>query len=227
MSQVELTILMPCLNEEESIGYCIREAQKYIAKSGITAEIVVADSGSTDHSIAIARELGARVLEVKEKGYGNVLRKGIACSEGTYIIMGDSDGSYDFSDLDGFVEKLRNGYELVIGNRYLGGIEKGAMPASHRWLGVPVLSFLGRLKYKVKIGDFHCGMRGFHRETAQSLEMKCEGMEFATEMIGVFARNAKKICQIPTVLRKDLRNRKPHLRTMRDGLRHLIYIIFG
>lgn len=221
MSSVEFTILMPCLNEENSIGFCIREAKEYIEKSGISAEILISDNGSTDLSRSIAESLGARVVVCEDKGYGNALRYGISNARGKYIIMGDCDGSYDFGHLDLFVEKLRQGYSLVMGNRFKGGIEKGAMPVMHRILGVPVLSLLGRIKYRVKVGDFHSGLRAFDREKALSFKLSGEGMEFATEIVGAFAKANEQICEVPTVLRRDIRNGKPHLRAIPDGIRHL------
>lgn len=222
---IELTILMPCLNESESIAFAIGEAQSFIQRSGISAEILIADNGSVDNSREIATSLGARVIEVSEKGYGNALRSGIANARGRYIIMGDCDGSYDFLNLESFVEKLREGYSLVMGNRYKGAIEKGAMPFSHRCIGVPLLSFLGRLRFNAEVGDFHCGLRGFDTSLARELSFSCEGMEFATEMIAGFKKANVKICEIPTTLRRDKRSGKPHIRTIRDGLRHLKFIL--
>jgi len=221
---MELTILMPCLNEEKTIAFCINEAKKYIAKSNIDAEILIADNGSEDKSREIAALLGARVICVKKRGYGAALRAGIADARGKYIIMGDSDGSYDFGNLGGFVEKLREGNHLVMGNRFRGGIERGAMPFLHK-IGVPVLSLLARMKCGAKVGDFHCGLRGFDADMARSLSLSCDGMEFATEIICRFAKSGASICEIPTPLRKDRRGHKPHLRTFRDGWRHLKYII--
>lgn len=221
----ELTILMPCLNEEKSIAFCINEAKEYILKSKIDAEILISDNGSTDKSVEIAEGLGARVCKVSEKGYGEALRKGIEEAKGKYIIMGDSDGSYDFLHLEGFVEKLREENDLVMGNRFRGGIEKGAMPPLHRYLGVPVLSFFGRLVSGAKVGDFHCGLRGFDRQKALELDLSCSGMEFASEIICKFAISGGRICEIPTVLRCDKRERKPHLRSFRDGMRHIKYMI--
>ena len=223
----ELTVLMPCLNEENSIHYTITEALECIKKHNISAEVLIADNGSIDGSVEIATSLGARVVNVSEKGYGNALIGGIKAAKGKYIIMGDCDGSYDFSSLDKFLEKLRDGNALVMGNRFKGGIEKGAMPFSHKYIGVPFLSFLARIRYGCKIGDFHCGLRGFDREKALELDLSCGGMEFATEIIGKFAKSGAKICEIPTILRKDLRKGKPHLRSIPDGLRHLRYIFFG
>lgn len=223
----ELTILMPCLDEAESIAFSIGEAKGFIEKSGVEAEILIADNGSSDGSADVALRHGARVIHVPERGYGNALRAGIRAAEGRYIIMGDCDGSYDFYHLDGFVERLRQGYTLVMGNRYRGGIEKGAMPFSHRYLGVPILSFIGRLRYKTGIGDFHCGLRGFERQKALSLNLNASGMEFATEIIGAFAGAGEPICEIPAVLRRDRRGGKSKLRPFQDALRHLKLMLFG
>ncbi len=221
MKEIELTILMPCLNESRSLAWCIKEGETYVRTNGISAEIVVADNGSTDESPRIARECGARVVRVSQKGYGNALIAGIRESQGKYIIMGDCDGSYDFSQCGLILEKLREGYGLVVGNRYQGGIEKGAMPFLHRYLGVPLLSLTGRWRYQVEIGDFHCGIRGFDREKALRLKLRCGGMEFATEIIGKFAKSGEKICQVPVRLRRDLRDGPSHLRAIPDGWRHV------
>lgn len=221
MKEIELTILMPCLNESRSLAWCIKEGETYVRTNGISAEIVVADNGSTDESPKIARECGARVVRVSKKGYGNALIAGIRESQGKYIIMGDCDGSYDFSQCGFILEKLREGYGLVVGNRYQGGIEKGAMPFLHRYLGVPLLSLMGRWRYQVEIGDFHCGIRGFDREKALRLKLQCGGMEFATEIIGKFAESGEKVCQVPVRLRRDLRNGPSHLRAIPDGWRHV------
>lgn len=221
----ELTILMPCLNEAQTLPFCIGEAKAFLARSGIVGEILIADNGSSDGSPELARALGARVVHVYKKGYGNALIGGINAAEGKYVIMGDSDGSYDFLNLEKFVEKLREGYPLVMGNRFKGGIEPGAMPFLHK-LGVPALSLVARLRYKTSVGDFHCGLRGFDREAALSLGLSCSGMEFATEIIGRFARSGARIAEIPTPLRRDKRDGKPHLRTFRDGWRHLKFILF-
>lgn len=222
---MELTILMPCLNEAATVGYCIDEAKKFISESGISAEILVADNGSTDDSVKIAEEHGARVVHVKEKGYGNALIGGIKAAKGKLIIMGDCDMSYDFYNLSEFIKLLREGYGLVIGNRFDGGIEKGAMPFIHRYFGIPFLSWAGRVRFKVKVRDFHCGIRGFHSDIAKKLGLKCSGMEFATELIAKFAKGGHKIAELPVPLRKDGRNGKSHLRTIRDGFRHLKFII--
>ncbi len=223
---MKLTILIPCLNEEHTIKKVILKARKYLKKNKIlsVSEILVSDNGSTDNSVKIAKKNKARVCITSDKGYGNALIGGIKQAKGKYVIMGDCDMSYDFYHLESFVEKLREGYKLVMGNRFAGGIEKGAMPFSHRYIGVPFLSWIGRGKYKTDIVDFHCGLRGFDREWALLLDLKCGGMEFATELIGSFARSGAKITQIPTVLRKDKRECKPHLHTIRDGFRHLVYI---
>ena len=217
---MELTILMPCLNEAKTIGLSINEAKRFLTENNIDGEILVADNMSADNSAEIAEKCGARVISVREKGYGNALIGGIKAAKGKFIIMGDCDMSYDFYNLGLFMEKLREGYALVMGNRFKGGIEKGAMPFLHK-LGVPFLSFLGRVRYKVNVGDFHCGLRGFDREKALTLGLSSDGMEFATEIIARFALGGYKIAEIPTVLRKDKRDGKSHLRSIPDGLRHL------
>src|SRR5579872_3779540 len=171
----ELTILMPCLNEAETLATCITKARAFLIRAGIVGEVVIADNGSTDGSRNIAQEHGARVVAVAARGYGSALRAGIAAARGRYVIMGDSDDSYDFSDLGGFVEKLRQGYELVMGNRFLGGIKPGAMPPLHRYIGNPVLSFLGRIFFRSPIGDFHCGLRGFSKAAYEKLNMRTTG----------------------------------------------------
>jgi len=179
----ELTILMPCLNEAETIATCVKKASSYLSKSNIRGEILVADNGSTDGSREIAQELGARVVSICERGYGAALIGGIEAAKGRFVIMGDADASYDFSQLDGFVAKLREGYDLVMGNRFKGGIEPGAMPALHRWLGNPLLSFIGRIFFKAELGDFHCGLRGFNTSAVRNLKLRSRGMEFASEMV--------------------------------------------
>lgn len=222
----EFTILMPCLNEENSIEFCIREARSFIESYGLDAEILIADNGSTDRSAEIAVACGARVTRVEEKGYGAALIAGIEAAEGKYIIMGDADGSYDFGHLEAFVESLRSGYSLVVGNRFKGGIEDGAMPPLHH-IGVPFLSVIAKWRFHAPIGDFHCGLRGFSREEAQALGLSCPGMEFATEIIAAFALSGARICEVPTVLRRDRRGRKSHIRTFRDGFRHLKFILWN
>src|ERR1700682_285820 len=183
IEECELSIVMPCLNEAETIHTCIRKALGYLEGNGIKGEVVVADNGSNDGSQQIARSLGARVIDVQAKGYGNALINGIQAARGRYIVMGDADDSYDFTNIKPFLDKLREGYELVMGNRFLGGIAPGAMPPLHRYLGNPVLSSIGRLFFSIPIGDFHCGMRGFNRKALLSLDLKTTGMEFASEMI--------------------------------------------
>lgn len=222
---MELTILMPCLNEAATVGSCIREAQQFIGRSKISAEILIADNGSIDDSAGIAKGLGARVVSVAEKGYGSAIRGGIQAAKGEYIIMGDCDMSYDFLNLEPFIEVLRQGNDFVMGNRFKGGISKGAMPPLHQYFGVPMLSLMGRMVYGTKIGDFHCGLRGFKKRTIISLNLKAEGMEFATEMIGAFVKSGYSIIEIPTTLRPDGRNGKAHLRTFRDGFRHVFLML--
>lgn len=218
---VELTILMPCLNESETLATCIGKARSYLETSGIKGEIVIADNGSTDGSQEIAASLGARVVLVPQRGYGAALIAGIQAAKGSYVIMGDSDDSYDFSRLDGFVERLRAGAELVMGNRFKGGIAKGAMPPLHRYLGNPVLSTIGRVLYRTPIGDFHCGMRGFSRASILRLGLTSPGMEFASEMVMKATLARLRIAEVPTTLSPDGRSRPPHLRSWRDGWRHL------
>lgn len=222
---LELTILMPCLNEAETLERCIVKANNYLKESGVKGEVVIADNGSTDGSQEIARRNGARVVDVPVRGYGAALGAGIANAHGKYVIMGDSDDSYNFSKLDGYVEKLREGYELVMGNRFKGGIAPGAMPPLHRYLGNPVLSFIGRLFFKIAAKDFHCGLRGFSRDAILGLNLRTTGMEFASEMVVKSSLNKLKIAEIPTTLDKDGRSRPPHLRTWRDGWRHLTFLL--
>ena len=223
--ELQLTILMPCLNEAETIGICIRKARGYIERSGIPGEVLIADNGSTDGSREIALELGAKVVSVPEKGYGSALISGINSARGEYIIMGDADDSYDFSNLDPFIQELQRGGDLVMGNRFKGGIRKNAMPFLHKKLGNPVLSFIGRLFFDIKIGDFHCGLRGFKAEKIRSLNLKTTGMEFASEMIVKARFFNLNIVEVPTVLYPDGRSRPPHLKTWRDGWRHLVFLL--
>ncbi|MCA3310582.1 MAG: glycosyltransferase family 2 protein [Roseomonas sp.] len=222
---VELTILMPCLNEAETLATCIQKAMGYLARSGVSGEVLIADNGSTDGSQAIARGLGARVIDVPEKGYGAALIAGIAGAHGRYIIMGDSDDSYDFSALDPFIAKLRDGYDLVMGNRFKGGIAPGAMPPLHRYLGNPVLSTIGRVFFGGPIRDFHCGLRGFSRAAIASLDLRAPGMEFASEMVVKATMHGLRITEVPTTLSPDGRSRPPHLRSWRDGWRHLRFLL--
>jgi len=222
---VELTVVMPCLNEAETVATCVRKAMGFLAESGISGEVVVADNGSTDGSQQLAEAEGARVVPVSEKGYGNALMGGIQAAQGKYIIMGDADDSYDFTNLMPFVEELRKGADLVMGNRFAGGIAPGAMPPLHRYLGNPVLSFVGRLFFRSKIGDFHCGLRGFNRDSVLALGLQATGMEFASELVVKAALAGQHVTEVPTTLAKDGRSRPPHLHTWRDGWRHLRFLL--
>ncbi|MGI4877353.1 MAG: glycosyltransferase family 2 protein, partial [Janthinobacterium lividum] len=223
--EVELSIVMPCLDEAETLANCIVRANRFLAESGVAGEVLIADNGSTDGSQEIARALGARVVDVPARGYGAALQAGILASRGRYVAMGDSDESYDFLALMPFVERLRAGDDLVMGNRFQGGIAKGAMPPLHRYLGNPVLSFAGRLFYDAPIGDFHCGLRAFRRDSILRLGLRTTGMEFASEMVvrATLARLA--ISEVPTTLSPDGRSRPPHLRSWRDGWRHLKFLL--
>ncbi|GAB3767916.1 glycosyltransferase family 2 protein [Ramlibacter monticola] len=222
---VELTILMPCLNEARTVATCIHAARRFLEESGLAGEVLVADNGSTDGSQEQARRAGARVIHVPRRGYGAALLAGIASASGRYVIMGDADESYDFSALQAFVDALRGGAELVMGNRFRGGIAPGAMPALHRYLGNPVLSFVGRLFFRSAIRDFHCGLRGFSRAAINRLGLVSPGMEFASEMVAKAALAGMRIEEVPTTLRPDGRDRPPHLRTWRDGWRHLRFLL--
>ena len=217
----ELTILMPCLNEAETIAVCVEKAQSFLRKAGIVGEVLIADNGSTDGSQQIAADLGARVIAIPQRGYGAALIGGIEAAHGRYIIMGDADDSYDFLGLAGFVEKLRGGVDLVMGNRFKGGIAAGAMPPLHRYLGNPILSFIGRVLYKLPIGDFHCGLRGFNSASIRRLGLTASGMEFASEMVLRAGVEGYAIAEVPTTLKPDGRSRPPHLRSFRDGWRHI------
>lgn len=225
MHEVEISIVLPCLNEELTVGNCVRSARKFLSRTGTRVEVIVADNGSTDRSRELARAAGARVVEVAEKGYGAALRGGFEAARGQYVIMADADESYDLSRLDEFVGKLREGHDLVMGNRFQGGIKQGAMPLLHRYLGNPVLSFLGRLFFRVEIGDFHCGLRGFNRSRIAALKLHASGMEFASEMVVKAALARYRITEVATTLSPDGRDRAPHLRTWRDGWRHLRFLL--
>jgi glycosyltransferase involved in cell wall biosynthesis len=224
-SKPRLSIVMPCLNEAETLEICIRKARQFFSTGQIVGEIIVADNGSTDGSRKIAKKAGAKVVEVKEKGYGSALMGGIDAAQGGYIIMGDADDSYDFSKLQDFVNALDEGYDLVMGNRFKGGIMPGAMPFLHRYLGNPVLSGLARLFFKSDIRDFHCGLRGFRKDALLSLNLQTTGMEFASEMIVKATLKGLKIKEVPTILYPDGRTRPPHLRTWADGWRHLRFLL--
>jgi glycosyltransferase involved in cell wall biosynthesis len=224
-NDMELTILMPCLNEAKTIGNCIQQAQKFLGDYKIQGEILIADNGSTDGSDQIAQTLGARIVKIKEKGYGNAIRGGITVARGKYIIIGDADESYDFYHLMPFLNKLREGNDLVMGNRFKGGIEPGAMPPLHQYLGNPILSGIGKLFFKTPINDFHCGLRGFSKESALKMDLHSSGMEFASEMVIKASLLKMNICEIPTTLSPDGRDRPPHLQTWRDGWRHLRFML--
>lgn len=222
---MELTILMPCLNEAETLKSCIRKGRAFLREQGISGEVLVADNGSDDGSVALAEREGARVVHVAQRGYGSALIAGVQSAQGRFVIMGDSDDSYDFSRLHLFVEKLRQGEQLVMGNRFRGGIAKGAMPALHRYLGNPVLSFIGRLLYSTPARDFHCGLRGFDRRAVLDLGLNASGMEFASEMVVKASLHRLRVCEVPTTLSPDGRSRPPHLRSWRDGWRHLRFLL--
>lgn len=223
--ELELTILLPCLNEAETIEICVEKALSYLAQGGVQGEVLVADNGSTDGSQQLATAKGARVIPVQERGYGAALRQGISAARGRYIVMGDADDSYDLSRLEGFLAGLRRGDDIVMGNRFLGGIAPGAMPSLHRYLGNPVLSFIGRLFFRAKIGDFHCGLRAFNRDRIRALNLHTTGMEFASEMLVSAALRSYRLSEVPTTLKKDGRSRPPHLRTWHDGWRHLSFLL--
>jgi glycosyltransferase involved in cell wall biosynthesis len=221
----ELSIVMPCLNEAETVGVCVRKARQFLEQEGVSGEIVVADNGSTDGSQEIAEREGAQVVSVAEKGYGNALMSGISAARGKYVIMGDSDDSYDFFNLRSFVEKLRGGYDLVMGNRFKGGIAPGAMPPLHKYLGNPVLTRIGQILFKSPSGDFHCGLRGFTKEAFQRMNLQTTGMEFASEIVVKAALLKMRVAEVPTTLSPSGRTRPPHLRAWRDGWRHLRFLL--
>ncbi|MCU0653457.1 MAG: glycosyltransferase family 2 protein [Candidatus Pacebacteria bacterium] len=222
---MKLTILMPCLNESETLEICIKKATAWIRQSCISGEVVIADNGSTDGSQKIAIRNGARVVDVPLRGYGSALYYGVLSANGEYIIMGDSDNSYDFSRLDAFVEKLEKGFDLVMGNRFLGGIAPNAMPWKNRYIGNPVLTWVGRIIFKCPAKDFHCGLRGFRKDAFVRMDLRTTGMEFASEMVIKAKLFGMKIAEVPTTLSKDGRSRSPHLRPWRDGWRHLRFML--
>jgi glycosyltransferase involved in cell wall biosynthesis len=222
---IEVSIIMPCLNEAETLAVCIKKAQRFIAENELAGEVIIADNGSNDGSQEIARRLNARVVNVPAKGYGSALKGGIEAAKGKYIIMGDADDSYDFSNLNPFIKKLRNGYDLVMGNRFKGGIASGAMPFLHRYLGNPVLTGIGKLLFGSPCNDFHCGLRGFRKDAISSLELQTTGMEFASEMVVKATLHKMQITEVPTTLSPDGRSRPPHLNTWRDGWRHLRFLL--
>jgi len=222
---VELSVVMPCLNEAATVGICVKKAMDALELHGIRGEVIIADNGSTDGSQQIAREFGARVVPVETRGYGSALQSGIAAAHGEFILMGDADDTYDFAQLNEFVAKLREGYDLVMGNRFLGKILPGAMPPLHRYLGNPVLTGIGRLFFKSPVGDFHCGLRAFRKDAIEELGLRTLGMEFATEMVVKATAFGLSVTEIPTTLAPDRRDRPPHLRTWRDGWRHLRFLL--
>jgi glycosyltransferase involved in cell wall biosynthesis len=222
---MQLTILMPCLNEAETLALCINKANTWASHSGIQTEVLIADNGSTDGSQAIAASLGARVIPVQQRGYGSALSHGCMAAKGEWIIMGDSDDSYDFSNLDPFIQQLREGFDLVMGNRFLGGIVPGAMPWKNRYIGNPILTWVGRLLFKCPAKDFHCGLRGFRKDAFLRMDLRTTGMEFASEMVIKANLFGMCITEVPTTLSKDGRSRPPHLRPWRDGWRHLRFML--
>jgi glycosyltransferase involved in cell wall biosynthesis len=222
---VEVSIVMPCLDEAETLAKCIGHAQSAVMKGGFAAEIIVADNGSTDGSQGIAREHGARVVDVPRKGYGSALIGGIDAAQGRFVVMGDADDSYDFEAIGPLIDKLREGYDLVVGNRFMGGIEPGAMPWSHRWVGNPALTLISRIFFHAPVGDTHCGLRAFTKDAYEKMRLRATGMEFASEMVIKAALKGMRITEVPVVLRPDGRSRPPHLRTWRDGWRHLRFML--
>ena len=222
---VAVSAVIPCLNEEETLASCIEKALRSFAELGVEGEVIVADNGSTDRSVEIALALGARVVHERRKGYGAALLRGIFESAGEIIVMADADESYDWAAIAPFVRKVRDGYDLVMGNRFKGGIRAGAMPPLHRYVGNPVLSMVARIAFRCEIGDFHCGMRAFTRSAFERMQLRTTGMEFATEMVANAVHQGLRIAEIPVVLYPDKRNRAPHLRSFRDGWRHLRFIL--
>lgn len=223
--ELELSIVMPCLNEARTLGTCLRKAMGFLRDYGIHGEVIVADNGSIDGSQELARDLGARVIAIADRGYGAALAGGIAAARGRSVIMGDSDDSYDFSDMMPIVEKLREGYDLVMGNRFRGGIEPGAMPPLHRYFGNPGLTAIGRIFFKSGCRDFYCGQRGFRKSAVEAMDLRATGMEFALEMIVKATMMGLRVTEVPVRLSKDGRDRPPHLRSWRDGWRSLRFFL--
>jgi glycosyltransferase involved in cell wall biosynthesis len=224
-TQLELSVVLPCLNESETVGVCVRKAIAALRENGIQGDVIVADNGSTDGSQEIARSEGARVVQVHSKGYGNALRNGIAAAQGKYLLMADSDDSYDLSHIPRFLDKLREGADVVMGNRFRGGIAENAMPFLHRYLGNPVLTWVGRIFFRSEVGDFHCGIRAFRKDAVERMDLRSTGMEFASEMVVKAGLMGMKVVEVPTTLSPDGRSRAPHLRTWRDGWRHLRFLL--
>jgi glycosyltransferase involved in cell wall biosynthesis len=224
-SSLELSIVMPCLNEAETVAVCVKKALQFLREKRVVGEVIVADNGSTDGSQKLAEDSGARVVCVPERGYGSALRAGMAAAHGRFLIMGDADDSYDFLELSGFLERLRAGDDLVLGNRFKGGIKPNAMPPLHRFLGNPVLTGIGRLFFKSPVGDFHCGLRGLSKTAFEKLGLQTTGMEFASEMVVKATLLGMRLTEVPTTLSPDGRSRPPHLRSWRDGWRHLRFLL--
>jgi Glycosyl transferase family 2 len=222
---VDVSVVIPCLNEANSIGICVGKAIQAFRAAGLRGEVVVADNGSTDGSVEIVEKLGANVVRVEQRGYGSALRAGIAAARGSFIIMGDADDSYDFSDVPRFVEMWRQGYDVVMGNRFRGEIKQGAMPWHHKYIGNPGLSAMLNLFFHAGIGDSHCGMRGFTRAVYERMDLRSTGMEFASEFVIKAAQLRAKVTEIPITLWPDKRGRPPHLRSFRDGWRHLRFML--
>ncbi len=222
---IELSVVMPCLNEAETVGSCVSKAVAALKEAGVNGEVVIADNGSVDGSIEIARSLGARVVHVEQRGYGNALKGGIEAARGAFVLMADSDDSYDFMHIPRFLEELRKGSDLVMGNRFRGGIHKGAMPVLHRYLGNPVLTAIGRLFFRSPCGDFHCGIRAFRKQSFEGMDIRSTGMEFASEMVVKASLLGMKVSEVATTLSPDGRSRPPHLRTWHDGWRHLRFLL--
>lgn len=222
---IELSIVLPCLNEERTVGKCVAQARSFLMSQKVNGEVLVADNGSTDRSVEIAKSEGAIVVHIDKKGYGNALRGGFIAARGKFIIMADADESYDLVNLMPFVEKLREGYALVMGNRFKGGIRKGAMPWHHKYIGNPILSFIGQLFFKTPAKDFHCGLRGFTKEAIEKMNLQTTGMELASEIVIKSSILGMKVCEVPTTLSPDGRDRPPHLQSFRDGWRHLRFLL--
>lgn len=225
ISQPEISVVLPCLNEENTVGTCIKKIFASLNENNVNGEIIIADNGSTDRSAEIATSLGARIVHVKNKGYGSALRSGFEAANGKYIIMADADDSYELENLTPFIKKLREGYDLVMGNRFKGGIKKGAMPWHHRYIGNPILSFIGTLFFKTPAHDFHCGIRGFTKRAIEKMNLQTTGMELASEIVIKSSILNMKVCEVPTTLSPDGRDRPPHLRSFRDGWRHLRFLL--
>ncbi|HEV2395349.1 MAG TPA: glycosyltransferase family 2 protein [Candidatus Sulfotelmatobacter sp.] len=223
--ELEISVVLPCLNERETVGTCVAKAKAALQAAGLSGEVIVADNGSNDGSVEIARSAGARVVHVDERGYGNALRGGIQAARGTFVLMADADDSYDFRHILRFLDELRKGSELVMGNRFLGGIQAGAMPPLHRYLGNPVLTAVGRLFFHSPSKDFHCGIRAFRRESYEKMGIRSTGMEFASEMVVKASLLRMRVSEVPTTLSPDGRSHPPHLRTWHDGWRHLRFLL--